>query len=64
LGTPNNYNNPLKLQIQSYKGGLWFFVKKFETVIGGSGYVLSSYFFVLSSGAMVLETLDYVICVG
>jgi hypothetical protein len=38
--------------------------KTFEVVTGGSGYVLSSYFFVLSSGMMVLEKLDCVICVG
>jgi hypothetical protein len=38
--------------------------KTFEVVIKGSGYVLSSYFYVLSSEGMVLITLDYVICVG
>ncbi len=38
--------------------------KTFEAVTGGSEYVLSSCFYVLSSGGMVLGTLDYVICVG
>ncbi len=38
--------------------------KTFEIVIGGSGYVLFSYFYVLPSGGMVSRTLDYVICVG
>jgi hypothetical protein len=64
LGTPKNYNSPLKLQVQSYKERLWFFVRLFEVVIKGSGYVLSSYFSILSNGTMVSETLDYVICVG
>ncbi len=64
LGTLKNCNIPLKLWVQSYKGGLWFFVRLFEAITWGSGYVLSSYFYVLSSGAMVLRTLDYVICVG
>jgi len=27
LGIPKNYNNPLKSRGESYKGGLWFFVK-------------------------------------
>jgi len=54
----------LKLRGQSYKGGLWFFIRLFEVVDGGSGYVLSSFFFVLLSGAMVSRTLDYVIYVG
>jgi hypothetical protein len=64
LGTSKNYNNPLKLWVQSNKGGLWFFVRLFKAVIWGSGYVLSSCFYALSNGAMVLRTLDYVICVG
>ncbi len=64
LGTPKNCNNPLKLRGQSYKGGLWFFVRLFEAITRGSGYVLSSCSYVLSSGAMVSRTLDYVICVG
>ncbi len=38
--------------------------KTFEAVTRGSGYVLSSYFYVLSSGRMVSGTLNYVICVG
>ncbi len=38
--------------------------KIFEVGTGGSGYVLSSYFFVLSSGMMMLRKLDCVICVG
>jgi hypothetical protein len=38
--------------------------KTFEVVTGGSGYVLSSYFYVLSSGGMVSRILDYVICEG
>jgi len=38
--------------------------KTFEIVTRGSGYVLFSYFYVLSSGGMVLGTLDYVIYVG
>jgi hypothetical protein len=40
------------------------FCKTFETVTRGSGYVLSSCFYILSSGRMVLGTLDYVIYVG
>ncbi len=38
--------------------------KTFESVIWERGYVLSYYFYVLSSGGMVLRTLDYVIYVG
>ncbi len=34
--------------------------KTFKGVTRGSGYVLSSYFYVLSSGGMMLGTLDYV----
>ncbi len=37
--------------------------KTFEVVIRGSGYVLSSCFYALSSEGMVLGSLDYVICV-
>jgi hypothetical protein len=38
--------------------------KTFEAFIGGSGYVLSFYFYALSNEGMVSRTLDYVICVG
>jgi hypothetical protein len=38
--------------------------KTFEAITGGSGYVLSSYFYVLLNGGMVSGTLEYVICVG
>jgi hypothetical protein len=38
--------------------------KTFETITKGNGYVLSYCFYALSSGGMVLRTLDYVICVG
>jgi hypothetical protein len=34
LGTPKNYNNPLKLRGQSYKGGLWFFVRLLKQSLG------------------------------
>jgi hypothetical protein len=64
LGISKNCNSPLKLRGQSYKGGLWFFVRLFEAVTRGSGYVLSSCFYALSSGVMVSRTLDYMIYVG
>jgi hypothetical protein len=59
LRTPKNYNNPLKLRGQSYKRGLWFFVSFVEAVTRGNENVLSSCFFILSSGAMVSRTLGY-----
>ncbi len=34
LGTPKNSNSPLKLQGQSYKGGLWFFVRLLKQSLG------------------------------
>jgi hypothetical protein len=34
LGTPKNCNNPLKLWGQSYKGGLWFFVRLLKQSLG------------------------------
>jgi len=40
-------NNPLKLRGQSYKRGLWFFVRLFEEITRGNGYVLSSCFYAL-----------------
>jgi hypothetical protein len=44
LGTPKNCNNPLNLRGRSSKGGLWFFVKILEAVIGGSGCVVFLFF--------------------
>jgi hypothetical protein len=40
------------------------FYKTFEAVTWGNEYVLSSCFYVLSSGGMVSRTLDHVIYVG
>jgi hypothetical protein len=34
LGTPKNYNNPLKLQGGSCEGGLWFFVRLVKQSLG------------------------------
>ncbi len=34
LGTPKNYNSPLKLRGESYKGGLWFFVRLLKQSLG------------------------------
>jgi hypothetical protein len=64
-----NFGNSEKLQ-QSIEIIGWIIqmrivvlCKTFEALTRGSGYVLFSCFYVLSSGRMVSRTLDYVICV-
>ncbi len=45
LGFLKNCNNPLNFRGQSYKGGLWFFVRILEAVTGGSGFVVFLFFY-------------------
>jgi hypothetical protein len=44
LGTLKNCTSPLKLLGQSYKGGLWLFVRIFEAITEGSGCVVFLFF--------------------